>query len=223
MHKNTVGTFTVLALGALVAVGQPTFARPDRETSPSEQEYSQGQEYQKGQGRQQAGGQLQRLAHELNLTREQRTELKAILRDSREQSKSLREDQELSQQDRRAQLRELRTATEERINEILTPEQQEKYAQLREELRPGRRGHGASQKTKQKPERRNSRGSRQDRATRDDQGDQQNEDGRAYPQDQDNQQDQYDQQNAAYPQASHRGQGADNQQDVGQDDDYRIN
>lgn len=87
---------------------------------------------------------LRQLSQELNLTDEQRHNIRPMLRDELDQLRALRRDTSLSQQDRFAKTQQIRKATRARISQILTPEQKEKLKSIREERQEqGREQHGA--------------------------------------------------------------------------------
>jgi protein CpxP len=79
---------------------------------------------------------LQRMSQRLNLTEDQKGKIRPILENEDKQIKAVRDDTSLSQPDRRAKLREIRQATRQQTNQILTPEQKAKWNE------PQRRGRG---------------------------------------------------------------------------------
>jgi Spy/CpxP family protein refolding chaperone len=70
------------------------------------------------------GNPVERLNKALNLTAEEQTQVKAIFDELMPQMKAIREDQSLSQDDKKAKSKELRTAADAKIRALLTPEQQ---------------------------------------------------------------------------------------------------
>ena len=74
----------------------------------------------------------------LSLTDDQAAKILAILQKDQEKIKPLREDTSLSQEDRRAKMREIRTASQEEITKILTPDQQTKFKAEAEKARAAR-------------------------------------------------------------------------------------
>jgi len=83
---------------------------------------------------------LERLSKALNLTEDQKEKLKPILQDQAQQMRALREDSSLTPEQRREKARELFKAHREEIAKILTPEQREKWKEMRER-REERREH----------------------------------------------------------------------------------
>ena len=74
----------------------------------------------------------------LSLTDDQSAKILAILQKDVEKMKPIREDTSLSQEDRRAKMREITTASQEEINKILTPDQQAKMKAEAEKRRAAR-------------------------------------------------------------------------------------
>ena len=64
---------------------------------------------------------------ELNLTREQKSKLKEIMQANKAAKEAIENNTQLSDQDKKKQLRELQKAQMQKIQAILTPEQQEQF------------------------------------------------------------------------------------------------
>ena len=73
------------------------------------------------------------LSKELNLTDGQKAKVKPILEEQMTQMKAVREDTTLSQDQKREKMKQIHETTHSQINEILTPEQQKKFAELKEQ------------------------------------------------------------------------------------------
>ncbi len=116
MKKSLLPLFAACALGA----ANPVFA--------------QDKEKDKGADRQQV--RIERLSETLTLSDGQKVQVAAVFEQFRPQVEALRADSTLSREDRAAKMQEIQKATSERITPILTPEQQAKYAEMREK-RPG--------------------------------------------------------------------------------------
>lgn len=85
---------------------------------------------------------LERMFDQLQLTAEQRAQVKQIFNDTREQIQSVRKDSEPKFED-------IRRQTDERLQKVLTPEQWGKFKQMKEEMRKqqpqrGRFGRGGN-------------------------------------------------------------------------------
>lgn len=74
---------------------------------------------------------LEWMSKELNLTDDQKAKLKPILADESKQMQSMHDDTSLTQDQKRDKMKELHQNTDSQINEILTPDQQKKYADLK--------------------------------------------------------------------------------------------
>lgn len=74
---------------------------------------------------------MQHLTARLDLTEEQRAQVRPILEEEAARINALRADDTLSRVQRRAKLQEIRDELYERINTVLTPEQQKKHDELR--------------------------------------------------------------------------------------------
>jgi Spy/CpxP family protein refolding chaperone len=81
------------------------------------------------------GDRLQRMAQELNLTEDQKSQIKAILEEERPKMQALRDENKANRRETMEKAREIQRATNERIKPILTPEQQTKLDQIREDRR----------------------------------------------------------------------------------------
>jgi protein CpxP len=80
---------------------------------------------------------LRELSEKLNLTDEQKTAIKPILAAQAEDIKAIRQDSSLSDEQKQAKIQEIRDKSRGKINAILTPEQQKKFAEMKSEA-PGK-------------------------------------------------------------------------------------
>ena len=78
---------------------------------------------------------FEQLAERLDLNAEQKTKVQQILGDSREQLRALRRESE-------PRVNEIRSQADARLQEVLTPEQWQKFQTLRNEMRGRRGGRG---------------------------------------------------------------------------------
>lgn len=78
------------------------------------------------------GGFGQRMAQELGLTEAQKSQIQSYLQDARSQLQVLR-DTALTQEQRRAQARQIRETAQAKVRAVLTPDQQAKADQLRQQ------------------------------------------------------------------------------------------
>jgi Spy/CpxP family protein refolding chaperone len=82
------------------------------------------------------------MAKELNLTADQQTKVKSIMESTHQQMRTIEQNQSLSKQDKQAQIKQLHESTKTQISALLTPDQQQKFAQMHEHMGKGGRGHG---------------------------------------------------------------------------------
>lgn len=78
-----------------------------------------------------------KLADALKLTETQRTQLRSLMQNSREQVKAVMQDQNLSAEQKKEKIRSIRENTKAEITKILTPEQQKKFARIKQNIRKG--------------------------------------------------------------------------------------
>jgi Spy/CpxP family protein refolding chaperone len=77
---------------------------------------------------------LERMAHRLQLSEDQKTKVQQIFNDTREQLDALRKESE-------PRVQEIRSQADDRMKQVLTPEQWQQFQKMRDETR-GRRGRG---------------------------------------------------------------------------------
>jgi Spy/CpxP family protein refolding chaperone len=106
-----------------------------------------------------AGDRLKMLAEKLNLTDAQMTAIKPIFATEANDIKAVWQDNSLSKEQKQSKMFDIRKAANEKINTILTPEQQAKWAELKEHARwmhhkgmyPGHKPFGQPPQAEQKP------------------------------------------------------------------------
>jgi protein CpxP len=119
--------WSILTILMLLAAGM-TFAQPSQESQAPTPDKHAGT--QRGES---ADQHLQMLSEKLNLTDDQKAKLKPILQDQMQQMKAVREDSSLSEEQRRAKMKPIHESFHDQINAVLTPEQQAKFKQMRQE------------------------------------------------------------------------------------------
>lgn len=87
------------------------------------------------------GNRLEWLSKELNLTDDQKAKVKPILEDQEKQMQALRADTSLSQEQKHEKMMQLHETSHSQINGILTPDQQKKFAQLKEQHMGNQKGN----------------------------------------------------------------------------------
>jgi periplasmic protein CpxP/Spy len=127
----------VIFAAMLLSLSVAAFAQsPDTQASQGEHQ---------GRGRGQgmnADEQLQRMSRMLNLTDDQKAKIKPILEEQSNKMHELMQDTSISQQDKRSKFQEIHQNTMSQIKPILTPDQQQKLANMRERGGAGRGQHG---------------------------------------------------------------------------------
>jgi periplasmic protein CpxP/Spy len=108
----------------LMIVGQTSHAL---QTAPAAQEHG-------AMGQMTPESRLKMLTEKLNLTEDQQAKVKPILEDESKQMKALHDDTSLDPADRRVKMKELHDSSTEKINAILTPDQQAKWKQMKQEM-----------------------------------------------------------------------------------------
>ena len=117
-------------LGAALAIGVPVFAQ----TATADSSSQDAQAAPTGP-RHHRGNRMQKLSQELNLTADQQAKIKPIFQQARAQGKTIHQDASLTKEQKMAKMKELHQTTMAQMNEILTPEQQAQWKQLREQRR----------------------------------------------------------------------------------------
>ena len=83
----------------------------------------------------------EKFAEALNLTPEQKTDLKNIRENEKQQAQAIKNDSSLTPDQKKAKFKELRKSSHEQMMAKLTPEQQQKFKEMRKENR-GHWRHG---------------------------------------------------------------------------------
>ena len=76
---------------------------------------------------------FERMAQHLNLTDQQKTQVQSQMQNQRQQAQAIRQDTSLTPEQQREKLQQLRQSNHQQMMDILTPEQQQKFQQLRSE------------------------------------------------------------------------------------------
>jgi len=89
----------------------------------------------------------ERMAKELGLTEDQKTQIKAIHEAARPQLEAIRADQSLTREQKREKAQAIQKDTQAKVDAVLTPEQRTKAQAMREKMKEhrggkGPRGHG---------------------------------------------------------------------------------
>jgi periplasmic protein CpxP/Spy len=132
MRIPNAGLAAAIAIGAFVATSTVTFAQ---------ERPGAGQRERAGQP------QIDRLAEQLKLTDEQKTKLQAVLREEATKMRELRQDTDLTAEQRRERVQKLREQTLAKVKPILPEDKFEQYKKLREQAAArGPRGEGGQER-----------------------------------------------------------------------------
>ena len=135
MKTSSLQIFTVVSLSAALWVGANSqAAEPKPQPRPP------------GAGAGAPGAspreRMEKLAEDLQLSDNQKTAVRGIMEGQMEKMRDLREDKDLSPEQKMAKFRELREAMLKEIDGMLDKEQREKWAKLRDTVLPGPGGRG---------------------------------------------------------------------------------
>ncbi len=98
-----------------------------------------------------AGGPGKRIVQYLNLSPQQQSQLRPIVRGARQQVEAVRNDPSLTPDQKRERMKEIRQQTRSQVGQILTPDQQERLNQLRQQQRQQKQQQGQQQVPAQQP------------------------------------------------------------------------
>jgi Spy/CpxP family protein refolding chaperone len=125
------------ALGGMLAISaNPALYAQDQapaSDAPQQGQWAQGH----GHGRMNPDRQLAHMTSRLDLTADQQSQIKPILVARQQKMQALFQDQSVSQQDRRSQMRSIRQNTQAQIEAVLNDQQKQKFEAMHE-----RHGHG---------------------------------------------------------------------------------
>jgi periplasmic protein CpxP/Spy len=131
MKFGTLGFAVLVFLASSVTTGaQDTTTQESKAQAQTEAGLHQGQR----------ANHLEWLSKELNLTDEQKAKVKPILDDQTKQMHATQEDSSLTQEQKREKMKQIHQTTHSQINDILTPEQQKKFAALKEQQKEHHEG-----------------------------------------------------------------------------------
>ena len=136
--------FAAMAMFSVVTV--PVAARAQSSAADKAQSQAQDAQSQAQDAQQQAqdamkdtsqatsvDSRLQAISEKLNLTDDQKTKLKPILQDESSQLKALKSDTAMTSQQKTDKAKEIRASHKSQIDAILTPDQQQKWQQMKDQ------------------------------------------------------------------------------------------
>jgi protein CpxP len=122
--------FVLSAIAALSVVTPVVIAQTqDSAENKSQQDTTQSS----AQQQENVESKLQQISQQLNLSEEQKTKLKPILQDEVDQLKALKSDTSVSTQEKFQKAKEIRASHKQQIDAILTPDQKQKWQQMKEQ------------------------------------------------------------------------------------------
>ena len=136
--KKTIFLSAMIAAFSITA----TYAQD----APQRRENRENREARPGGERRGQGRDMMAIYQDLKLTKEQEAKIKTINEEQRTKFQELRNDNSLSDEAKRTKMREMQKARQEKINTVLTKEQQEKLAAKMKE----RGNRGSNQKSTDK-------------------------------------------------------------------------
>ncbi len=128
-RKFSIAVLPLAFAAGLFVVGQTSHAL---QTAPATQEHGAMSGH--AMGAMTPESRLKMLTEKLDLTEDQQAKLKPILEDESTQMKTLHDDTSLAPEDKRAKMKELHGSSTEKINAVLTPDQQSKWKQMKQEM-----------------------------------------------------------------------------------------
>jgi periplasmic protein CpxP/Spy len=137
-EMRNVDTSVGLTFALVLAFSLTTAAQTSRE---SKQQASPDQNQTGSAGnrhRDRVGERLEWLSQHLNLTEDQKKQLKPILAGELKQMRAVGENVSLTQDQKREKMKQIHEASRPQVQAILTPEQQQKFAQMKEEAKERR-------------------------------------------------------------------------------------
>ena len=135
MNKKTL---LVLTCVLFLAFGSAAFAQNSADQAASQAAGTMSQATTQAAGdadvRARVQAKLQSLSSELNLTDEQKAQIKPIVQDEVQQIKAAHDDASLSPDQKKAKVAEIRQSHRSQLSSVLTPEQQKKLESIKENI-----------------------------------------------------------------------------------------
>jgi protein CpxP len=129
------GLFALALAFSLTTAAQTSSPESKQQASPDQ---SQKIDSAGNMHRDRVGERLEWLGQQLNLTQDQKKQLKPILAGEFKQMRAVGEDASLTQDQKREKMKQIHEASRPQVQVILTPEQQQKFAQMKEEAKDRR-------------------------------------------------------------------------------------
>ena len=129
LHRFAGLTFALALAFSLTTAAQTSSKESKQQASPDQSHKG----FDGNVHRDRVGERLEWLSQHLNLTEDQKKQLKPVLTDEFKQMRAVGEDASLTQDQKRERMKQIHEASRPQLQGILTPEQQQKFAQMKEE------------------------------------------------------------------------------------------
>jgi Spy/CpxP family protein refolding chaperone len=127
----------MLATGAMAQTSSTDQSNNSTATQPEQGKHHFGRRHHGGMN-------MKKMAEKLNLSQQQQDQLKPIFEKQHEQMRAIWQDNSLSKDQKKEKMQALRQDFQTQINGVLTPDQQQQWQQMREQMKH-RRHHGEDQ------------------------------------------------------------------------------
>jgi len=134
LHRFAGLTFALALAFSLTTAAQTSSKESKQQGSPDQSHKG----FDGNVHRDRVGERLEWLSQHLNLTEDQKKQLKPVLTDEFKQMRAVGEDASLTQDQKRERMKQIHEASRPQLQGILTPEQQQKFAQMKEEVKERR-------------------------------------------------------------------------------------
>ena len=136
---RSVYTFAELTFALALAISLTTAAQPSSTESKQQASPDQSRtDSAKHMHRDRVGERLKWLSQQLNLTEDQKKQLKPILAGEFKLMRAVGEDSSLTQDQKREKMKQIHEVSRPQVQAMLTPEQRQKFAQMKEEAKDRR-------------------------------------------------------------------------------------
>lgn len=136
--KLAATTFALIVATACWAPAQTYGTQSEQqEQQGTAQQQMTGHEGMRAEG---AQSRLDWFSQQLSLTDDQKAKLQPILQNEEQQMRSIHENTSLTQDQQRSQIMQIHQSSESQIESVLTPDQQQKFAQIKQERKERHQG-----------------------------------------------------------------------------------
>ncbi len=122
--------FLALVAAAAMMAGTAAWAQSGTPENPSQGQPQQQEGRHRRHGKRNGQAMFDRMAQQLNLTEQQKSQIQPILQAQHQQMGALRSDTSLTAEQKRQRAKQIREQTHSQIQAILTPEQQKQLEEM---------------------------------------------------------------------------------------------